>query len=78
MNKFIVAFAFLSVAIAGTANAGNGGNSGGNPKNNGNWEAAATAAQSAPLFVWKDGKLVRNLNHDKPHSEAAGEVSKSR
>ncbi|POA70803.1 hypothetical protein [Pseudomonas sp. DP16D-R1] len=77
MNKFIVAFAFLALAIAGTANAGNGGNGGGNPKNDRNWEAANAASQSAPLFLWKDGKLVRNVDHVKPHSDAAGEVVKS-
>ena len=77
MKKFIVAFAFLSLAIAGTANAGNGCESGGNPKNNGNWEAANAALQSAPLFIWKDGKLVRNVDHVNPHSKAAGEVAKN-
>jgi len=77
MNKFIVAFAFISLAIAGTASAGNGGNSGGNPKNNGTWEAASAASQSAPLFIWKEGKLVRNLNHEKPHSDVTGKVAKT-
>lgn len=77
MKKFIVAFAFLSLAIAGTANAGNGGNSGGNPKNNSSWETASGTSKSAPLFLWKDGMLVRNVDHVVPHSDADGDVAKS-
>lgn len=77
MNKFIIAFAFVSLTIAGTANAGHGGDGGGNPKNNGNWDTASAASQLEPLFVWKDGKLVRNVNHEKPHSDLTAKGAKS-
>ncbi|MFJ4440749.1 hypothetical protein ACIPZ8_01500 [Pseudomonas sp. NPDC089422] len=77
MNKFIAAFALVSLTITGTANAGHGGHGGGNPKNNGNWEAASAAAQLEPLFVWKDGKLVGNVNHEKPHRDLAVKGAKS-
>lgn len=75
MNRKIVVLALLSLLATGTAFAGTGGNGGGNPNNDRAWNYGAPATQPAAIFVWKDGRLVRNPNRDEQHVSDMGDVA---
>lgn len=75
MNRKIAVLAFLSLLITGAALAANGGNGSGNPNND---RAGIYSVPSTPpvaIFVWKDGRLVRNPNRDEQHSSHMGDVA---
>lgn len=70
MNRKIAVFALLSLLVTGTAFASAGGNGSGNPKNDRAWDSRDPNMQPAAIFIWRDGGLIRNPNHDaQPRSE---------
>ncbi|MDD0997988.1 hypothetical protein M5G20_19265 [Pseudomonas sp. TNT2022 ID1044] len=75
MNRKIAVFAFFSLLISGTALATNGGNGSGNPNNDRAWNYGAPSTQPAAIFVWKDGRLVRNPNRDEQHASDMSDVA---